>query len=266
MRDYGAYAPSLLVHGKDQILTVTLNNPEAMNASTPQMHTALTRIWDDVHEDDDVHVVVLTGAGRAFSAGGNLGSMQQMIDDPELWWPTATEAKRIVYRMLECDKPIIARLNGHAIGLGSTLAVCCDIIVADERAKIGDPHVGVGLVAGDGGAVLWPQRIGFARAKEYLLTGELLSARRAEEIGLINYAVPASELDAKVQELAEKLARAPARALRWTKQLVNLPLRQLAHSMMDLGLATETLSQRGADHREAVRAFLAKEPPRFRGK
>ncbi len=263
MRDYSDYAPSLIVSGKDRILTVTLNNPEALNATTPPMHTALTRIWDDIHEDDDVHVVVLTGAGRAFSAGGNLGSMQRMIEDQSLWWPTATEAKRIVYRMLECDKPIIARLNGHAVGFGSTLAVCCDIIVAVESAKIGDPHVGAGLVAGDGGAVLWPQRIGFARAKEYLLTGELLSAKRAEEIGLINYAVPAEELDARVQALAEKLARGPSAAIRWTKQLINLPLRQLAHSMMDLGLAAESLSQQDADHREAVRALLAKEQPRF---
>ena len=265
MRDYSAYAPSLIVEVKDRILTLTLNNPEALNATTPHMHTALTRIWDDIQEDDAVHVVVLTGAGRAFSAGGNLGSMQRMIDDRSQWWPTVTEAKRIVYRMLECDKPIIARLNGHAVGFGSTLAVCCDIIVAVETAKIGDPHVGAGLVAGDGGAVLWPQRIGFARAKEYLLTGELLTAKRAEEIGLINYAVPAEELDEKVQALAEKLARGSSRAIRWTKQLMNVPLRQLAHSLMDLGLATESLSQHGADHQEAVRAFRAKETPRFRG-
>ena len=133
--------------------------------------------------------------------------MQQKIDRPELWDATSLpEAKRIIFRMLECDKPVIARVNGHAVGLGATVALMCDIIIAADTAKIGDPHVNAGLVAGDGGALIWPQLIGFARAKEYLFTGDLMTAAEAHRIGLINHVVPAEELDAKVYGLARRLA------------------------------------------------------------
>jgi enoyl-CoA hydratase len=266
MRDYSAYTQNLRVELRDSILTITLYNPERRNANTPAMHTALSRIWDDVHEDPDVNVAILTGAGQAFSAGGNLVNMQRSIDDEREWYRMVPEAKRIVYRMLECDKPIIARVNGDAIGLGSTLALACDIIVAFDTARSGDPHVNLGLVAGDGGALLWPQAIGFPRAKELLLTGAIIDARRAEQIGLINYAVPAEQLDAKVNELAQRLARGASKAIRWTKNALNLPLRQLAHPLLELGLATESLSKFSADHQEAVRAFGEKRDPRFTGR
>ena len=260
--DYGRYTENLEISLDAGILRVALDNPP-MNCNTKALHNALTRIWSDVHDDDDVRVVVFTGKGRAFSAGGDIKAMQHTVDHPEEWWPTATEAKRIVYRMLECDKPIIARVNGHAIGFGATLALACDIIVAVETAKFGDPHVNAGLVAGDGGAVLWPQAIGFPRAKEALLLGETISAKRAEEIGLINYALPADQLDAKVDEIAGKLARGAQRAIRWTKQTINLQLRQIAHPVMELGMANETLSQFSDDHAEAVKAFAEKRDAKF---
>ncbi|MDP6873968.1 MAG: enoyl-CoA hydratase/isomerase family protein, partial [Alphaproteobacteria bacterium] len=182
MTDYSIYQ-DLLIEKDNGVMTVTLNAPEAMNAFTPGMHKAMSQIWSDIHDDPEVDVVVLTGAGRAFSAGGNVVAMQQKIDNPEQWDEIVPEAKRIVFRMLECDKPIIARLNGHAVGLGATVALFCDIIIAADGAKIGDPHVNAGLVAGDGGAVIWPQLVGFARAKEYLFTGDLMSATEAERIG-----------------------------------------------------------------------------------
>jgi enoyl-CoA hydratase len=195
--DYSQYG-GVLVARQDKILTITLNSPENLNAFTGPMHTSMSRIWDDVNDDPDVHVVVLTGAGRAFSAGGNVIAMQTKIDDPGAWEAGMPEARRIVFRMLECDKPIIARVNGHAVGLGATVALLCDIIIAADHAKIGDPHVNAGLVAGDGGALIWPQLIGFARAKEYLFTGDLMTAAEAERIGLINHVVPADQLDEKV--------------------------------------------------------------------
>ena len=167
--------------------------------------------------------------------------------------------------MLECDKPIIARLNGHAVGLGATVALFCDIVIAAEHAKIGDPHVNAGLVAGDGGAVIWPQLVGFARAKEYLLTGDLMTAAEAERIGLINHVVAADELDEKVYGLARRLASGASKSIRWTKQVINIPLRQLAHSMMDLSLGVETQSNLTADHQEAVTAFTNKRKPNFTG-
>ena len=162
--DYSQYG-GVLVERRDKVLTITLNSPETLNAFTGPMHTSMSRIWDDVNDDPDVHVVVLTGAGRAFSAGGNVIAMQKKIDDPDAWAAGMPEARRIVFHMLECDKPIIARVNGHAVGLGATVALLCDIIIAVDHAKIGDPHVNAGLVAGDGGALIWPQLIGFARAK-----------------------------------------------------------------------------------------------------
>lgn len=263
--DYSQYG-GLLVEKKDKVLTITLNDPDSLNAFNQAMHFSMTRIWDDVNDDPDVHVVVLTGAGRAFSAGGNVIAMQQKIDKPELFDDTAIEAKRIVFRMLECDKPIIARVNGHAVGLGATVALLCDIIIASENAKIGDPHVNAGLVAGDGGALIWPQLIGYARAKEYLLTGDLMTATEAERIGLINHVVSAEELDDKVYGLANRLAAGAVKSIRWTKQTINIPLRQLAHSMMDLSLGLETQSNLTEDHQEAVSAFANKRKPSFTGR
>ena len=264
MIDYSIYQ-DLLVEKDNGVMTVTLNVPEAMNAFTPGLHNAMSRIWSDIHDDPEVDVVVLTGAGRAFSAGGNVVAMQKKIDDPAQWDEIVPEAKRIIIRMLECDKPIIARLNGHAVGLGATVALFCDIIIAADHAKIGDPHVSAGLVAGDGGAVIWPQLVGFARAKEYLFTGDLMSATEAERIGLINHVVSADELDDKVYSLARRLASGASKSIRWTKQVTNIPLRQLAHSMMDLSISVETQSNFSSDHQEAVTAFTNKRKPNFTG-
>jgi enoyl-CoA hydratase len=263
--DYGQYG-GLLVAKQDKVMTITLNAPESMNAFSAEMHYSMSRIWEDVHDDPEVNVVVLTGAGRAFSAGGNVIAMQQKIDRPELWDATSLpEAKRIVFRMLECDKPVIARVNGHAVGLGATVALMCDIIIAADTAKIGDPHVNAGLVAGDGGALIWPQLIGFARAKEYLFTGDLMTAAEAYRIGLINHVVPPEQLDEKVYGLARRLAAGAMKSIRWTKQVINIPLRQIAHSTMDLSLSLETQSNLTADHQEAVHAFAAKRRPEFTG-
>jgi enoyl-CoA hydratase len=264
--DYSRYTENLIVEVKDRVLTLTLNNPEALNSTTYAMHWSLSRIWDDIHDDPDVRVVILTGAGRAFSAGGGVKMMQSFIDDARLWWETVTEARRIILGMLGCEKPIIARVNGHAIGFGATLALASDIIVADERARFGDPHVSVAMVAGDGGALLWPQAIGYPRAKEFLLTGEQIGAKEAAAMGLINYAVPAEELDAKVNALAAKIVNGASKAIRWTKRTLNQPLLQLAQSMLDVGLYAEALSVRDTqDHPEAVAAFREKRPPKFIG-
>ena len=264
--DYERYLENLRVEVKEHILTLTLHNPERMNANTEAMHWSLSRIWDDIDADPDVKVVIFTGAGdRAFSAGGNPAHMQEMINDPPLWDATAREAKRIIFNMLECDVPIIARLNGHAVGFGATLALASDLIVGVEGAKFGDPHVTTGLVCGDGGALLWPQQIGYVRAKEFLFTGRLINMEEAAEIGLINYAVPREELDERVMELARGIAGGAARAIRLTKNAINQPLRQIAHGVMDLGLATELDTARTGDHQEAVTAFLEKRDAHFKG-
>ena len=265
--DYERYLENLRVEVKEHILTLTLHNPERMNANTEAMHWSLSRIWDDIDADPEVRVVIFTGAGdRAFSAGGNPAHMQEMIEEPRLWDATLREAKRIIFNMLECDVPIIARLNGHAVGFGATLALASDLIVGVEGAKFGDPHVNTGLVCGDGGALLWPRQIGYARAKEFLFTGRLIRMEEAAEIGLINYAVPREQLDERVMELAKGIAGGASRAIRLTKNTMNQPLRQAAHGMIDLGLANERDSAFSADHQEAVSAFLEKRDADFKGR
>jgi enoyl-CoA hydratase len=189
-----------------------------------------------------------------------------MIDEPSSFEKTAREAKQIIFTLLDCEKPIIAKVNGHATGLGATIALFCDVIFASEAAKIGDPHVSVGLVAGDGGAVIWPQLIGYARAKEYLMTGKLMSAAEAARIGLINHAVPATELDAQVRDFADHLAAGAIKAIKWTKMSVNIGLKQLASSIMDASLAYEAMSNVTVDHQEAVHAFREKRKPLFTGR
>lgn len=253
----------ILFNRRGRILEVTLNRPDKLNATDAVLHTELARLFFDITNDPDSDVVVLTGAGRAFSAGGDVDWMQDAIDEPARFQQTVREAKQIVFGLIDCEKPVIAKLNGHATGLGATIALFCDIIFAAEHAKIGDPHVSIGFVAGDGGAVIWPQLIGYARAKEYLMTGDLMTATQAAQMGLINHAVPADELDARVDAFAERLAAGATDAIRWTKMSVNIGLRDLATSIMDASLAYEAQSNATADHAEAVAAFREKRTPIF---
>src|SRR5688572_28814915 len=189
------------------------------------MHDDLVAVFAFVANDERSDVIVLTGAGRAFSAGGDFAHLAHMAAHPEAFDHDATRAKRIVFAMLDLEKPLICRLNGHATGLGATLALLCDVVFAAHDSKIGDPHVAIGLVAGDGGAIVWPERIGFARAKEYLMTGQLVPARKAEELGLINHSVPAAALDGAVEALCQRLLDGSTNAIRWTKVLLNLELK-----------------------------------------
>jgi len=246
------------------LLTLCLNRPEQLNAVSRQLHGELARVFVEAANDQAIEVIVLTGAGRAFCAGGDLSFLQQCISDPAEFDAVAFEGKQIVYGMLDCEKPIIGRINGHAVGLGATLAVFCDITFVADHAKISDPHVKVGLVAGDGGAVMWPQLVGFARAKEYLLTGKALSAPEAERIGLVNYAVPLDELDARVDEFAQELLNGAASAIRSTKMAINVTLKQLAHASMEASTGLERLSNRSPEHRLAIEAMLRKQAPVFR--
>jgi len=262
MTDFSRYK-TIKVTRRNRILTLTLNRPDKLNAVDKQMHGELTRIFADADDDTGSDVIVLTGAGRAFSSGGDIDWMQEMID--EGFGQTAREAKRIIFSLLDCEKPIIARLNGHATGFGATMALFCDVVFATEEARIGDPHVSVGLTAGDGGAVIWPQLIGYARAKEYLMTGDLIPAAEAAKIGLINHAVPAEDLDIRVDAFADRLAAGAGVAIRTTKMSVNIGLKTLAGSIMDACLAMESVSNDSIDHQEAVSAFRQGRKPVFTG-
>ena len=257
---------SLSLEVRDRVAHVTLNRPAAKNAVDGSLHTALSRVFIDLGERRDIGAIVLTGAGDAFCAGGDIGWMQDAARDPEQFEVVTWEAKRIVYAMLDCEIPIVGRLNGDAVGLGATLALLCDITVAVESARIGDPHVRVGLNAADGGGFLWPQMVGFAKARELLLTGDLLNATEAHRLGAINHVVGTEALDGKVAEIVSKLVTGPAKALRWTKAGYTIPLRQLAHGHMDAGTAYECLTNLTDDHREAIAAFQERRKPVFTGR
>lgn len=246
-----------------RLLRITLNRPEAMNAVNRELHDDLVDALWFAQCDTGSDVVVITGAGRAFSAGGDLEHIENSAKNPHLFDHEARMAKRIIFTLLDIDKPVICRMNGHAVGLGATLALMCDIVFAAEGAKVGDPHVGIGLVAGDGGAVIWAQRVGLARAKEYLFTGELLTADKAAEIGLINHCLPADELDAAVDAFCQRLLNGAIDAIRATKVLTNLETKRITHAIMDAGISMESLSVRSADHREGIAALKEKRPPNY---
>ena len=249
---------------RDRILTIALDNGK-VNAINGRMHRELARVFMDAQDDEDSDLVILTGAGNAFCAGGDMDWFLKTIEDPREFRAILPEAKRIVNSLLELEKPLICRLNGAAAGLGATIALMSDIIVAADTAAIGDPHVKAGLVAGDGGAIIWPQLIGFARAKELLMTGDMLPADEAARLGLINYAVPADELDAKVDEIASKILGNPRWAVRWTKTATNLTLRELAVKLMDPAVAYEIVTNMTEDRKEAVSAFIERRKPNFTG-
>lgn len=251
---------------RGKILQLTFNNPDKLNSFVGLAHTELAKVFYDVAEDDESEIVVLTGAGRAFSAGGDIETMQYLRDNPPEFYRVVREAKRIVTSMLELDKPVIGKINGDAVGLGSTIAVFCDVIFSADHARFGDPHNNVALISGDGGQIMWPFMMGYARAKHYLFTGELFKAPKAVEMGLINACMPAAELDAYVDAYADKLAAMPTQSLRWSKSTINTPLRQWAASMMDVGMAYEAMSSQTADHQEAINAFREKRKPKFIGR
>lgn len=251
---------------RGRILTLALDRPDALNGANEELHEELSRVFRDADRDPDSDIIVLTGNGRAFCAGGDLPWMQRAIDDPSLFERTCYEAKQIIFSLLDCEKPVIAHINGHAMGFGCTLALFCDVTFLSSEARIGDPHVLMGVVAGDGGAIIWPALVGLSRAKEYLMTGDPIPAAKALEIGLVNHVVDPRDLQAAVDAFADRLAAGALKAIRWTKVSLNLPIKQIAHATMDAAIAYETLTNLSADHQEAVHAFAERRPPRFVGR
>ncbi|API59901.1 enoyl-CoA hydratase [Tardibacter chloracetimidivorans] len=248
---------------RGRALYVIFNQPDSRNAFAAQSHTELSHVFETAALDAESDIVVVTGEGHSFSAGGNVPAMRANHESPELMYAAVREAKRVVRSMLECDKPIVAKINGDSIGLGATVALLADVAIATNTSRIADPHNAVALIAGDGGSVIWPQLIGFGRARHYLLTGDRITGSEAANIGLIYKSVEAAELDATVDAYVDRLLELPARSLRWTKETYTLPLKQLATLMMDTGMAYEAVSAATQDHLEAITAFEQKRKPRF---
>ena len=267
MSDYNY--ETLLVDKRDRILTITMKRPERLNAVDEVMHRELEEVFGAVGADPGVSAVVLTGAGRGFCSGGDMRAMDERggaiaLQERPLG-AVSLSGRRIVHNMLWVEQPMICALNGVAAGLGATLALFCDIIYASDQARIGDTHVRAGLVAGDGGAVIWPLLIGMAKAKELLMTGDIIDAEEAERIGLINKVVPHDELMETVMELARRLASGPALAIRGTKHALNKKIWNDLNLALDMGLSLEARSAGHPDHREAARAFVEKRAPQYKG-
>jgi len=257
---------ALQIERQGPVLTVTLARPEVRNAINEQLHSELSRVFDDIDRDPETSVVILTGAGDAFCAGGDLRWLLSMHGDPVRISEAIRNDRRIQNTLLDLEKPIIARIVGPAVGLGCTLALYCDFIYATPDARLADPHVSVGLVAGDGGSIIWPQLIGYARAKRYLLTGDPITGSVAAELGLITEAVPEEDLDATVEAMAQRMATGAQQAIRWTKASINAGLKQVANAVLERAAGYESMSQMTEDHRIALEAFLNKEPARFVGR
>ena len=264
--DYQEYK-ALLVERRGAVIVGTLNAPP-MNPVGPDLHDEIHHFLRAADEDDSVRVIVMTGAGdRAFSAGGDINWMKSDLDIPRrpMWSTGLAAEKSILQTVLNLRKPLITRINGHAMGLGATLAVLSDFSFMVEDAKIADTHVKVGLVAGDGGALLWPLLMGFANARRYLLTGDMLTGKEAAELGLINRCMPDEELDDYVQKLVERLIALPPHAVNYTKASINQVLKQVALPAFETSLAYEIYTMKMDDVQEATNAVVQKRPAKFTG-
>ena len=232
----------LLVEERGAVRVVTLNRPEALNATDEALHRELANVWPDLDADPEARAIVLTGAGTAFSGGGDLHLLDRMVQDPELRAATMAEGAAIVEGMTSVRVPIVAAVNGPAVGLGCSLAAMSDLVVVEEQAYFADPHVALGLVAADGGGLTWPLLTSLLRAKEYILLGERLPAAEAVQLGVANRVVPKGQSLEVALGLAERLAALPPQAVRETKALLNQALRGAVGALLNGALAAETAS------------------------
>jgi enoyl-CoA hydratase len=260
--DYSQYQ-HLLIEKKDGIALLTINRPESLNSTNFRLHNELSRVWLDIAEDDQVRVALITGAGRAFSAGGDFEVVERSMGNLEVVAQTMKEARDIVHNMINCDKPIISAINGVAVGAGLAVALLADISIASENARFTDGHTRLGVAAGDHAAVIWPLLVGMAKAKYYLLTCDMLDAKEAERIGLVSMVVPHDQLMPKAMEVARKLATGAQQAIRWTKHSLNQWLRAAAHTSFDYSLALEMLGFFGPDVGEGLAALKERRPASF---
>jgi enoyl-CoA hydratase len=244
------------------VLLITIDRPEKYNAADEEMHAELAHIWRDVSSDKETRVAVITGAGKAFSAGGDLAMVERMAGDYERVSHMLTEVSDLVYNMINCDKPIVSAVNGVAVGAGAVAALLADIAIVAEDARIGDGHVKLGVAAGDHAAIIWPLLAGMAKAKYYLMTGEMVTGADAERIGLVAKALPREQVLDEALRIADALGAGAQQAIRLTKRSLNNWLRQ-AGPVFDQSAAYEMLTFLGPDVVEGYTALREKRPPRF---
>lgn len=236
------------------VAVITLNRPEILNAIDWPMHAALEEVFVDLDNDPAVRAIVLTGAGRGFCSGGD----QNALDDDVGTISATRSGRHLIRNMLELESPLIAAVNGVAVGLGATLALFCDVVFAEPAARFADTHVTAGVVAGDGGAAIWPLLLGPVRAKHYLMTGDFISAEDAAAAGMINKVVPQGSVVEHAIRYAEMLASGPRDAIVWTKYAVNKLIKEQVHLNLDTAAALEMLTFNSPERRDAVTTFREK--------
>jgi enoyl-CoA hydratase len=256
--DYSRYQHLLFERRENGVLLITLNRPDVLNAAHEAMHSELAEVWADVSRDEDTRAAVVTGAGRAFSAGGDLAMVERMAGNYDRTARMLSEMSDLVYNMINCEKPIISAINGVAVGAGLVVALLADISICAYEARLGDGHVKLGAAAGDHAAIIWPLLCGMAKARYYLLTG----GTEAERIGLVSKALPRAEVLAEALRIAQVIAAGSQTAVRLSKRALNGWLRT-AGPIFDQSAAYEMLTFMGPDVREGAAALREKRPPRF---
>ncbi len=260
--DYADYQHLTFDLKPNGVLLITINRPEVLNATNARLHWELTQVWGTVDADPRARVALVTGAGKAFSAGGDLDLVEEIYTNPEAGTRTMREASDLVYNMINLDKPIVSAINGVAVGAGLVVALLADVSIISETARFTDGHTRLGVAAGDHAAIIWPLLCGMAKAKYYLLTCDFIDGREAERIGMVSLCVPPDQLMTRAWDVADRLASGAQHAIRYTKRVLNNWLRQ-AGPIFDQSLALEILSFGHADVREGVRALREKRAPRF---
>jgi 2-(1,2-epoxy-1,2-dihydrophenyl)acetyl-CoA isomerase len=251
---------------RDAVATITLNRPGARNALDIVMRRELIAALDEVEADVAARVLILTGAGGHFCAGGDVKTMREKRHTAAEGRARVELLNAMVRRLVDCPKPTIAMVDGYAVGAGSNLALCCDLIVASDRAKFGELFWKIGLVPDGGGTWLLPRVVGLARAKELIFTADVIDAAEALRIGLVNRVVPVAELEAATRALAEKIAAGPPAVLKMAKHMVNRAATSDLAAALDLEAFSQGLAIASEDHQEGLRAFFEKRPPRFTGR
>ena len=247
------------------VLRVTIDNPASdINAVDEALHTDLARLFERLRHEDEARAILLTGSKKAFCAGGDFN-----------WFPTLDntrkldllrrDGKSIIWDLLEVELPIVCALNGHAMGLGASIALLCDTIFMADTARIGDPHVRMGIVAGDGGVAIWPLVVGPALAKRFLMTGDHLTAAHAERLGLVTHVVSSDLLAAESLAFAQRLAGGATMAIRYTKMAVNKLVKDALNIAFDSSMGHELVTFFSDDHKEALAAFAERRDPNFVG-
>lgn len=249
--------PEIQVRAQGAIRIITLNRPDDLNASSTEMLMAFPKLFAALGADENARVAILTGAGRAFSAGGDFQHFIKTLDNADFARAVQENARRTIHGFIDVPIPIIAAVNGAAVGWGATLATLCDIVLMSEKAYIAEPHINIGLVVGDGISVSWPLYMSLLRAKELIFTGDRITAEQAVEFGLANRVVAAGELLNEAHRLAEKLLAQPRQALRETKKIMNLYLHQNAAHILDTTLARQLAATLSEEHHGLARTLIA---------